>query len=195
MSNQLVTFDALPPATLAGMTFNAIQRIVVEGEAVVVNVSMRVAVAVKHIHDKKRFTEAGFDTFAEWCEAIDRTKKWGHELVRAAEHEGRVENVGQARALKGLPPAEADAVVAIAKSAGPVTAAALTEFREERSKAVGGFRKAAQDIAENVAVRKAKRLAEKLRLEMQKTTVFTERDYADVERIIGACNSQLDEAA
>jgi hypothetical protein len=124
-----------------------------------VSASMQLSLLVRYVHDHERFREGGHDSFEDWCESIDRTKQWGHQLVKAAEHVWRVDNARQARALAGLTGEEADAVVDAAQASGSVTSRSLAEAR---ARTVGANRRAAQGIEEAAVARKIVKAARKL---------------------------------
>lgn len=132
-------------------TMGKLQEAILEEDGKREEATMREALLIRHVHDEKRWKEDGHDSFKDWCESIDRTETWGHYMVRAAEHFGRVENPRQARELTGLSEDEADAVVDAAKDAGPVTSKTLGQARREL--AVGKVREAARQIETDAAIR------------------------------------------
>ena len=186
------------PMALAARKFDALQSEVLALDKVRESTSMQLALLVRHIHDQRRYAEAGHATFKEWCESIDRTDRWGRYLVAAAEHVGRVENPRHARALAGLSADDADAVVAAADAGGPVTSKSLIEARKEsRARGVAGIAEAAREITEAVQLRKVRRCLEKTQLAAQQHGGFPEWFFKSVEKGVAYCDVQLavDEAA
>lgn len=176
------------PDEWTDLQFVTLQSMALGLDDVRLSTSMQLAVLVRYIHDQERYKEEGHETFEEWCESIDRTKQWGHYLVKAADHAARVGTPYHARALSGLPDGDADAVVSAAKAAGPVTAAALTDARTDlerrRADALDGDRRANQAIDEGIALRKFISAATKAKAAAQQHGGFPEECFEDLEKWI-----------
>lgn len=132
------------PPEWTTLPFARLQEMVLAQDRNREEATVQLAGLVRYIHDEKRYLDDGHESFKDWCEAIDRTDRWGRYMCEFAELTGIAANPRQARELSGLSTAAAQAVKEAAEElAGSVTSATLAEAREQ---IVPGNRRAVHEI-------------------------------------------------